>query len=125
MSNWQDQFKDSAERFRMTVVCDDGMYRQVPMGGGTWRVQWFSRADVDRPEYAAGYSDFLDESAAREHFDVVAPQLASKVWRAELQYRPPVPGFETVERSDYLGPSAEGGEPKATPEKASDPGGGS
>lgn len=80
------------------------------MSTGTWRVQWFSRPEVGRPETRAGLSDFADEVAARTHFETCVRQLVSEVWRAELQYQPPVPAFETVERSEYLDPSAVGGE---------------
>jgi len=92
------------------VLGDDGLYRQVPVGGGTWRVQWFSRADVDKPEYAAGYTDFTSDAAARENFAMGVRELVSEVWRAEIRYQPPVPGFEVVERSEYLDYSAVGGE---------------
>jgi hypothetical protein len=62
---------------------------------GTWRVQWFSRPDVDSPDRAQGRIDFDNEPAARACY--ASEETQSRVgayWRVELHYRP---AWQTVE----------------------------
>jgi hypothetical protein len=65
----------------------------------TWRVQWFSRFDLDGPDRAQGRIDFDNEADARACYE--SPETQSRVgpyWRVELHYRP---AWQTVEVGAY------------------------
>lgn len=64
-----------------------------------WRVQWYSRFDLDKPERPQGRHDFPTEAEARAYYN--GPDVQGRpdpYWRAAILHNP---GWTVVQDGDW------------------------